>query len=137
MKTSFLVSVGAALGVLASTAAIASTVTTEHGRPLLVDSKASAPVSAIAPVEVRAFTVTTKHGRPLLVEAKASAPVCEGVVLSSRTDAESWQDAFAGKRIHELVVQASWQNALADKRVQDRAHVLASGEAAMGCVLTY
>jgi hypothetical protein len=105
MKSSILVSVGATFGVLASTVAMASTVTTEWGRPLLVATE-------------------------------ASVATCGDVAFSTETDAQSWHDALADKRVHDRVVQASWQNALANKRVQDRAVVLASAGPATDCALT-
>jgi hypothetical protein len=104
MKTSLLVSVGTAFGLLAATVAQASTVTTEHGRPLLV-------------------------------ETVVSVSACGDVTASFGTEAKNWQDALAGKRAHDRIVQASWQNALADKRVQDRAIVVSSASPT-GCVLT-
>lgn len=105
MKTSLLVSVGTAIGLLAATVAQSSTVTTEHGRPLLV-------------------------------ETVGSVATCGDVTASIGTEAENWQDALAGKRAHDRVVQASWQNALADKRVQDRAVIVANAGSATDCALT-
>jgi hypothetical protein len=60
MKTSLLVSVGTAFGLLAATVAQASTVTTEHGRPLLVETVVS--VSACGDVTA-SFGTEAKTGR--------------------------------------------------------------------------
>lgn len=108
MKMSLLVSVGAALGALTASVALASS------------------------------TVTTEFGRPLLVEANTSVATCGDAAVSVTSDAAGWHDALASKRAHDLVVQASWNNALANKRVEDRALVLASTGAApaQGCALT-
>jgi hypothetical protein len=108
MKMSLLVSVGAALGALTASVALASS------------------------------TVTTEFGRPLLVETTMSVATCNDIAFSVTTDAAGWHDALASKRAHDLVVQASWNNALASKRVEDRAFVLANGDAApvKDCALT-
>ena len=91
MKTSFLVSVGATIGMLAATAAMASTVTTEHGRPLLVGSKV--PVAACSDI---AFSTGTDAQS--WHEALADTRVRDRVVQAS------WQDALANKRVQDRAV---------------------------------
>jgi hypothetical protein len=108
MKMSLLVSVGAAVGALTASVALASS------------------------------TVTTEFGRPLLVETNTSVAACKDVAFSVTTDAAGWHDALDSKRAYDRVVEASWNNALANKRVEDRALVLASTDAAPAadCALT-
>lgn len=91
MKTSFLVSVGATIGVLAATAAMASTVTTEHGRPLLVESKAS-----VAVCNDVAFSAGTdaQSWHDALADKRAHDRVVQA----------SWQNALADKRVQDRAV---------------------------------
>jgi hypothetical protein len=91
MKTSFLVSVGATIGMLAATAAMASTVTTEHGRPLLVGSKV--PAAACSDI---AFSTGTdaQSWHDALADKRARDRVVEA----------SWQDALANKRVQDRAV---------------------------------
>ena len=108
MKISLLVSVGAFLGALTASVALASS------------------------------TVTTEFGRPLLVETSLSVASCSDVASGATAEADGWHDAIASKRAADRVVEASWNNALANKRVEDRALVMAGTGAApaTGCALT-
>lgn len=106
MKMSLLVSLGAAVGALTASVALASS------------------------------TVTTEFGRPLLVETNTSVAACTDVAFSVTTDADGWHEALASKRAYDLVVQASWNNALASKRVKDLALAGTGAASAAGCDLT-
>jgi hypothetical protein len=91
MKTSFLVSFGAAIGMLATTAAFASTVTTEHGRPLLVEAGMS--VAACGDIAFGTGTDTQSWH-----DALASKRADDLVVPAS------WQDAMGKKRMQDRAV---------------------------------
>jgi trans-2-enoyl-CoA reductase len=91
MKTSFLVSVGTAIGLLAATAAVASTVTTEHGRPLLVETE----VSAATCDDVAVMTGTDAQSwQDALADKRAHDRVVQA----------SWNNALADKRAQDRAV---------------------------------
>jgi hypothetical protein len=96
MTSSSLVSLGVVFKMFAASAALAST------------------------------SVTTEFGRPLMVNQDVSVAACSDFADSAVQAAQSWQDALAGKRAEDRLVQASWNNALADKRVEARALALAA-----------
>ncbi len=91
MKTSFLVSVGATIGMLAATAAMASTVTTEHGRPLLVETEVS-----VAVCDDVAFSTGTdaQSWHDALADKRAHDRVVQA----------SWNNALADKRAQDRAV---------------------------------
>ncbi len=91
MKTSFLVSFGATLGVLAATAAMASTVTTGYGRPLLVETEVS--VAACGDV---AFSTWT--------DAQSWHDALAGKRSHDRVVQASWHNALANKRANDRAV---------------------------------
>lgn len=90
MKTSFLVSVGATIGMLAGTAALASTVTTEHGRPLLVAGTAS--VAACSDVVLTGTDAASWH------DALGDKRAHDRVVQAS------WNNALANKRAEDRAI---------------------------------
>jgi hypothetical protein len=87
MKMSILVSVGTTIGLLAATAALASTVTTEHGRPLLVEAKTS--VAACSDVVLAGTDAESWH------DALADKRAHDRVVQAS------WNNALANKRAQD------------------------------------
>jgi hypothetical protein len=87
MKMSFLVSVGATIGMLAASAALASTVTTEHGRPLLVEGTAS--VAACSDVVLTGTDAESWH------DALGDKRAHDRVVQAS------WNNALANKRAED------------------------------------
>jgi hypothetical protein len=97
MKTSILVSVGTAIGLLAATAAMASTVTTEYGRPLLVEAKA--PVGACGDVTVMTGT-DAQSWHDALADKRAHDRVVQA----------SWQNALADKRVQDraVILSSAW-----------------------------
>ena len=91
MKTSFLVSVGTAIGLLAATVAQASTVTTEHGRPLLVETE----ISVATCDEVAVMTGTDAQSwHDALADKRAHDRVVQA----------SWNNALADKRAQDRAV---------------------------------
>jgi hypothetical protein len=91
MKTSILVSVGTAIGLLAASAAVASTLTTEPGTPL--------PVEANAPVEAcRGVASGTGTYAQSWHDALADKRAHDRVVQAS------WQNALADKRMQDRAV---------------------------------
>jgi hypothetical protein len=91
MSSSFLVSVGVIIGAMVTTAASASTVTTEWGRPLLVSGEV--PVLACGGVALAHGTAAQSWH-----DALADKRVQDRVVQAS------WQDALAKKRAQDRAV---------------------------------
>jgi hypothetical protein len=89
MKMSFLVSVGAVFGALTASVALASTtVTTEFGRPLLVETN----MSVAACGDVASSTASETNGWH---DALASKRAHDLVVQAS------WNNALANKRVED------------------------------------
>jgi hypothetical protein len=91
MKSSFLVSVGFLTGLTVASLAMASTVTTEWGRPLLVPGQAS--VAACGDV-----ALSTETGAQSWHDALADKRAHDRVVQAS------WQNALANKRAQDRAV---------------------------------